>query len=550
MAFTVQVQGGPPLHCSEELTGQMALAQSGLDDPQRLVVSWRVNHYLRSLQWTLDDDASVEFVDTSSFEGATVYRNSLSFLLTIACHRVLRRRVLVRHSIAEGLFWELEDQALTPQMVQALEEEMARLIAMDLPFLREVVSLDKARQIFERQAMPEKARLLSRVVLDPVELYSCLGEYGYFFTPMVPSTGYLKSFALRYHEPGMVLSYPTVFSPRTLPAYQPSEKLTRVFLEYASWLKTLGVTTMEQLHEAIAQGRGAELVLLAEALHAQRFSELATEILFQRRRLVFIAGPSASGKTTTAQKLRIQLLVAGSRAVTLSLDDYFLDRENTPRDEEGRYDFEALEALDLELLQRHFKRLLAGEAVELPRFNFLTGRREEGPRLQLGPQDILIVEGLHGLNEQILDMVPQQERFGVFAAPLTGVSLDEHNRIGTTDNRLLRRLVRDSWSRGNSAESTLQRWPSVIRGGMKYIFPYQKNADAMFNSSLIYEIAVLKTLSEPILRSLGEDSPLFGEAQRVLGLLKFVPSLSQDLVPNNSILREFIGGSIIGATSA
>ncbi len=546
MAFTVKIAGAKTLQCSMALTGQNALAESGLYDPERHVVAWRVNHYLRSLLWTVDDDASVEFVDTSSFEGASVYRNSLSFLLIIACHRALNREICVRHSLSDGLFWELEgEQDLTPEMVQAVEEEMYRIIDMDLPFVREVLSLDKVRQIFERQGVPEKARLLSHVVVDPVEMFGCLGEYDCFFAPMVPSTGYLKTFALCHHGPGMLLRYPTVSSPRILPDYQSSDKLSKVFLEYASWLKTLGVTTMEHLHEVVARGRGADLILLAEALHAQRFSELASEILAGGRRFVTIAGPSASGKTTTAQKLRIQLMVAGHRTVTLSLDDYFLNRDKSPVDEQGRHDFEALEALDLELLEHHFSALLEGKKIRLPKFNFLSGCREEGPELWLGPDDIVILEGLHGLNDTILNMVPLEYRFGIFASPLTGVNLDKHNRIGTTDNRLLRRMVRDSWARGNSAEDTLTRWPSVICGGMKYIFPYQKNADAMFNSSLIYEIPVLKSLSEPLLRSIEEDSPVFGEAQRLLGLLKFAPSLSVNLVPNNSILREFVGGSII-----
>lgn len=547
MAFHVSIENGCCFESSMPLSGQSVLAESNFYSKGQFIVGWRVNHYLRSLNWLIDDDSSVEFVDTSSAEGASVYNSSLSFLLSIACHRVLNREICVRHSISDGLYWELEGEPeISEENVKTLENEMQRIISLDLPFVRSVVSLDKARRIFEGQNMLDKARLLSRVVVDPVEMYSCMGEYGFFFGPMVPSTGYLKIFALTYVKPGLVMRGPTLSSPMQLTEFRLNKKLFNVFTEYASWLRVMGVATMEELHAIISRGDSADLALLAEAFHSQRLSELTQEIISRPQcRVIAIAGPSASGKTTTSHKLRTQLAVVGRRTHTISLDDYFLDRDKTPLDENGNHNFESVDALNLPLLKEQVNKLMAGETVCLPHFDFISGKSLSGNELKLGQDDLIVVEGLHALNDRLLDVIPKEKRFGIFASPLTGVNLDKHNRIGTTDNRLFRRMVRDWMTRGYTPQATLKRWPSVVRGGMKYIFPYQKNADAMFNSSLIYEIPILKNKAEPLLRSIPEDSSCFGEAQRLLRLLKFVPSMSENLAPNNSIIREFIGGSII-----
>ncbi|PIE54514.1 MAG: AAA family ATPase [Dethiosulfovibrio peptidovorans] len=543
MSFTVRIKGVPDMRCEMPLSGQGVLASSGLYK-NRNIVAWRVNNYLRPLEWTVDSDASVEFVDTYSFEGTTIYRSSLSFLLLLAARKALGRRLFIRHSISEGHFWECADGEVSEDDLAAIVETMRDLVSMDIPITREVISLDKACRIFERQGNPEKGRLFSRAYADPIEVYRCLDMYGFFYCPLVPSTGYLKNWDLKLLPPGMVLQFPTVSYPTSLPPFQASVQLSGVFLEYANWLRTMGISTMVNLHDAIAAGRGQELMLISEAFHAQRLSQLADAVVQREARVVCIAGPSASGKTTLSKRLKIQLQVCGKRPVTLSLDDYFVDRDKTPLDEKGEYDFEALEALDLELLNIQLKDLLEGKEVQLPRFDFIMGSRKEGPVLQLEPDDVLIIEGIHGLNDRVTQAVDKGEKFRIFVSPLTGVNLDRQNRTSTTDNRLFRRMIRDHRTRGHSPEETLKRWPSVIRGAQKYIFPYQKHSDAMFNSALLYELPVLKGYLEPLLQTVPEMSSVFGEARRLLSLMRFVPPLPSDTVPNESILREFIGGTL------
>jgi len=525
------------------LRGQEVLLACGKDGESN-IVAWRVNNYLRSLDWTVDDDCFVEFVDTSSFEGMEVYRRSLSFLLVLASKRALSEDVFIRHSISDGYYCELESGSVSEDKVWAIKEELKRLVASDIPLKREIISGDKAIRIFTRQGNVDKANLFRWAAVDPIEVYRCNDMYGYFYAPLAPSTGYMKVFDLVSYEQGMVLRFPTVAYPQGLPPFMPSKRLSEVFTQYAKWLDILGVSTMESLHGLVSRGESNDVIQISEALHSQWLSHLAEMIATNDDiRLICIAGPSASGKTTTAQRLRIQIQVFGKRAFMISLDDYFVERERTPRDEKGNYDFEALEALDLDLINDNLIKLIEGFEVELPRFNFFTGSRERGRTVCLGKDTIIIVEGIHGLNESISQSVPEAQKWRLYVSPLTGINLDRHNRTSTTDNRLIRRLVRDHRTRGKSPEDTLLQWPSVIRGAQRHIFPYQERAHVMFNSATVYELAVLKGYAEPLLRNIHEDSPMFGEAQRLLTFLHYVPFMPADEVPNNSIIREFIGGS-------
>ena len=311
-------------------------------------------------------------------------------------------------------------------------------------------------------------------------------------------------------------------------------------------MRKLKVVNMVQIWDAVARDGGRELILVSEALHARQIADICDEFLAQPdRRVMTIAGPSASGKTTTSHKLRVQLQVAEKHPVTLSLDDYFYDRDRSPRDADGNPDFECIEALDLERLSDNLRDLLAGKTVQLPRFNFYTGRSSAGRKLKLGRDDVMIIEGLHGLNDRIMDMIPRERRFGIFLCPMTGINLDKHTRTSTTDHRLLRRMIRDYSTRGNSPEETLVNWPSVVRGAMKHVFPFQKNADAIFNSSLLYELPVMRLKAEILLRGISDVSPVYGEALRLLRILNEVPIIDPNYVPSNSLMREFIGGSII-----
>ena len=543
MGFVVDVAGDGKLRCETPLTGSEVLSLSGYGGANN-VVAWRVNRNLRPLGWVVDEDASVEFVDTGSFEGMEVYRRTLSFLLVQASKKVLGQDVTIRHSMSDGYYCELSGGPATEEQVGAIKQGMAHLVDQNIPIHREVLPLDKARRIFERQGNYDKARLLQWTALDPTVVYRCADTYGYFYAPLASSTGQVKVFDLLRYPPGMVLQFPTVSFPDRLPPFQAAKSLAEVFREYSQWLDVLGVSTMDSIHERVATGKALDLILISEAFHGEALARMARAICDRPSvRLVCLAGPSGSGKTTTARRLQIQLQVCGRHPVSISLDDYFVDREDTPRDEKGDYDFEALEALDLKLINEHLEALLAGEEVQLPKFNFLTGQRAPGKKLRLRQGDLLIIEGIHGLNDRLTESIPDEMKYRIFISPLTGVSLDRHNRTSTTDDRLLRRMVRDYRRRGHSPEGTLLRWPSVIRGSHKHIFPYQERADVMFNTALVYELPVLKGYAEPLLRAVPEESPAYGEAQRLLSMLRFVPVIPAENVPNLSILREFVGGS-------
>ena len=543
MSFTIRIKNGPALSSDVPVTGKSVLAESRADGSDN-VVAWRVNNYLRSLDWIIEEDADVEFIDTSSFEGMEVYRRSLSFMFVLACRRTLEKDVILRHSISEGYYWESVDGSFSLEDAEAVKKSLSDLVAKDLPFVRKVVSIDKAKRIFDRQGSGEVARLFRWGAVDPVEIYRCGELYGYYYAPLAPSTGYIRTFDVKLLGPGLVVQFPTVSHPSSLPPFRASKNLSGVFLDYAKWLEVLDLRTMDSLHKKIAEGKGLEVILISEAFHAQKLGGIAGEIAQRpKTKVVAIGGPSGSGKTTLSERLKIQLQVCGKNPVTLAMDNYFVDRKDTPRDQDGKPDFEILEALELDLLKDHLCRLLAGERVTLPQFDFLEGRKSPGKTIALGPRDILIMEGIHGLNDRITSAIPKEALYGIFVSPLTGINLDSHNRTSTTDNRLLRRLVRDSRTRGHSAESTLTHWPKVIRGAMQFVFPYQKRADAMFNSSLPYELAALRAYADPVLHTVPEDSAVYGEAQRLLSMLRFVPMLPTENIPNNSIIREFIGGT-------
>jgi uridine kinase len=543
MAFTIEVANGPVFSSDVPLTGKSVLSESR-PDGEDTIVAWRVNNYLRSLDWVIEDNAKVEFIDTSSFEGMEVYRRSLSFLLVLACKRGLAKDIVLRHSISEGYYWEFAEEEISQNDINVIKTTMADLVQKDLPFIRKVVPLDKARRIFDRQGSKEVARLFQWGGIDPVELYRCADMYGYYYAPLAPSTGYLKLYDIKLLGPGMVMQFPTINYPSSLPPFRASKNLSSVFLDYARWLEVLDLRTIDSLHKKVAEGKTQELILISEAFHAQKLGRIAEEVASRSNiKVAAIAGPSGSGKTTFSERLKIQLLVCGRNPVTLAMDNYFVNREDTPRDEEGNFDFEVVEALELDLLKDHLCRLLAGEEVVIPQFDFIEGKKNPGKKLKLGPRDILIMEGIHGLNSRITGVIPKDEMYGIFVSPLTGVNFDNHNRTSTTDNRLLRRLVRDARTRGHSAESTLTMWPKVIRGAMQFVFPYQKHADVMFNSSLPYELSALRAYVDPILHTVPEGSPVYGESQRILSMIKFVPMIPTETIPNNSIIREFVGGS-------
>jgi uridine kinase len=549
MGFNVNVfQDGKvnTLYSDMPIMGHEVLAMTETER-HGIVIAWRVNRILRPMSWIVDEDADVEFVNTSSFEGAEIYRSTLTFLLVLACRRALDKDVAVRYSMSDSYYCEFADGAASAEQVARIKEEMDKIIASALPIQMTTLPLDKARRIFERQGNGDRARLIRWTGSDPVTLYRVAGMYGYFGVPLAASTGAVGIFDLNHFAPGFLLRFPSITAADVLPPLQTVPKLMDIFREYSTWLGVLGLSTMDSLHDRVAKGKSLELILISEAFHGEALSRIANEIISRDEvRLLCLAGPSGSGKTTTAKRLGIQLQVCGKNPIALALDNYYVDRDKTPLDENGNFDFEAMEALDIDLINEHINALLAGEEVCLPKFDFVSGTRKNGDKLRLNLGDILIIEGIHGLNDKLTQDIHHDIKYKIFISPLTGVNLDSHNRIGTTDTRLLRRIVRDYRTRGHSPERTILMWPSVIKGSHKHIFPYEEGADMLFNSALVYEISVMKGYAEPLLRAIPENSKAHGEASRLLSMLSFAPLIPSENVPNLSILREFIGGGCFG----
>jgi uridine kinase len=514
-----------------------------------MVVAAIINNKLAELTTPLLRDADVRPVTVAETDGTRIYRRSLVFLLVTAAKELFpEAELFVEHSaaVAGGYFCEVDGRApFTQAELNQIEARMRALVADDRPFAKSQVAVSQAIEIFRARGEEDKVRLLAHRQKDTLVLYQMNGYQDYLQGYMVPSTGYLRTFALHAFPPGLLLQFPHQDGPGELTPYAPYPKLFAVFEEYGHWLSRLDIRSTGALNDAIASGRLPEVSLVAEALHEGRLARIAADIAAQRDRIrvVLIAGPSASGKTTFSKRLAIQLLANGLHPFPLALDDYFVDRDLTPRDAYGQFDYETIGALDVALLNQHLLELMAGRPAEVPHYDFVSGLRAPGTTLSLGPNDILIMEGIHGLNPALVPSLPPESVYRVYVSALTQLNLDRHNRVSTTDTRLIRRIVRDAATRGYSAAQTLARWDSVRRGEKLYIFPYQENSDAIFNSALVHELAVLRPLAEPLLLQVRHDIPQYVEANRLLSfLLWFRPAVAAP-VPDNSILQEFINPS-------
>ncbi len=510
-----------------------------------------VDGRLRELHTPLTRDADVTPVTLADTDGARIYRRSLALLLvTAAAEEFPEADVLVQHSapIIGAYFCAVRGRAgFSAADLQRVERRMRLIVESDEPIHKSVLPVPQAIQLFSDRGESDKARLLAHRQKDTITMYELRGRRDHFQGFMVPSTGCLRDFALEWFPDGFLLRFPHQTTPFEVTPVEPYPKLFDVFREAGEWLDTLGIRGAGALNDAILEGRLQEVSLVAEALHEGRIARMAAEIaaLDGRIRLVLVAGPSASGKTTFAKRLAVQLLAHGRRPFPLALDDYFHDRDRTPRDHLGELDFESLHALDVGLFNEHLLALMAGQPVQLPRYSFVHGRREAGQTVTLSPDHIIIVEGIHGLNPALVPALPPESLYRVYVSALTQLNLDRHNRVSTADSRLIRRVVRDAATRGYRAAETLRRWPSVQRGEKLHIFPFQENCDAMFNSSLVHELAVLRSAAEPLLLQVRPDTPEFLEANRLLSFLTWFRPAAADLVPDNSILREFIGRSIL-----
>lgn len=509
-----------------------------------------VNGELRELTYPVEMDAKVRHITMADDDGARIYRRSLTFILGAAFEELFpEASMTLDHSVSSGGYYcqVTGRPPLSDRELKKLVKRMEEMVKADLPFERENVPIEDVIEYFKKIGFEDKLRLLKYRQKEYLVLYR-LGEHrDYHHGYMVPSTGYLKWFDLVSAGDGFVLRFPRRQNPKKISPMPSYPMLLSTFRQYGNWLQRLGIESVGALNDAIKAGNIREIILVSEALHELKIAEIAQHIAerSEESRIVLIAGPSSSGKTTFSKRLSIQLLAQGFTPFPLEMDNYFVDREQTPKDKNGQYNFEALEAMDTARLSADLKRLIRGEEVELPKYNFKEGRSEKGDVVKLLPDQLVILEGIHGLNPRLLPDVEPSSVFKIYASCLTQLNLDRYNRISTTDTRLLRRIVRDSMERGYSAQQTIARWDSVQRGEKEYIFPYQENGDELFNSALVYELSALKLVVEPLLRQVPYGTCEYVEAKRLLAFLDWFLPVDVEMIPDNSILREFVGGSIL-----
>ena len=521
-------------------------------------VSARVNNKVEGMHYRVYKQKDVEFLDMHTSSGIRAYTRSLFFVLSKAAHDLWPNcRLVIDIPVSNGYYVDIykeqgaggkeqeSQDPITPDDVHALRKRMQEIIDAALPIHRFETTTEEAINMFRKAGSMSKVRLLENLGRLYTTYYDIDGYQDYYYGTLLTNTSELYLFGLEYYYDGVLLRIPSQEDPSRLGSFVRQDKMFEIFKEHHRWQDLLGLRTVGDLNWAITSGHANQLIQLSEALQEKKIAQIADEIAHRKGvRMVLIAGPSSSGKTTTCKRLSVQLGVNGLKPVGISLDDYFLDRDKTPRDESGDYDFEHLHALNIPLLNEQMNALFRGEEVELPRYNFQEGRSEwSGRRMRLKGKEILVVEGIHALNPELTKDIPEEQIFRVYASALTTILLDNHNYIPTTDNRLLRRIIRDHKYRGVSAQESIRRWPSVRRGENRWIFPYQENADAMFNTAMLFELAVIKQQAEPLLEQVPENCTEYAEAYRLRKFLKYIKPIGADQIPPTSLLREFLGGS-------
>lgn len=526
------------------------IAKDFQKDYDSKIVLVNVNGKLRELHKILGSDCTLDFVTLSDKPGMETYRRSAIFLLVKAVHDVVgddsSNHVIIQYTVGRGVLCKLVGIKPSEQFVRSLHARMDELVEQNLPIWKTSYSVDEAVKLFAEAGMDDKVRLFKFRRASKVNVYS-IGDYkDYFYGYMVPSTGYIKAYEIYPYEDGVILQLPSKSSPNVVPPFKDSPKFVKALRDTSDWGASIGISNVGDLNEAICTESVADVVLLQEAAMEGRIAEIARDIISKPgRKFIMIAGPSSSGKTSFSYRISIQLKALGLKPHPIGLDNYYKNRSECPKDENGEYDFESIDALDVEGFNKDMLALLSGETVEIPTFNFKTGQREyKGDYKRLDENDVLVIEGIHGLNEKMSYALPAESKYKIYISALTSLNVDEHNRISTTDVRLLRRMVRDNRTRGTSASGTLAMWKSVRRGEEKNIFPYQESADAVFNSALIYELAVLKLFAEPLLFGISKEDPQYLEAKRLLKFLDYFLGVTSEGLPNNSLIREFVGGSV------
>ena len=509
------------------------------------LLACKVHNEVKSLDFKLNENCTVEYIDYKTSDGSRIYVRGLTFIFLKALEELYPDvKIMMNYSLGHSLYCEvISGVELTEEMIEAVKARMAEIVEMNLPFEKKVVSIEEAKQIYKKVDRQDKLGLLENRMKSHVSIYYCGDTFNYFYGVMPLSTKYLKYFDVEKYEKGLLLIYPRRYNPTQIEKIKDTKKLYATFDEYDKLHRILDVGNVSELNKHIKEGRIGDIIRISEALHEKKIANIADMIAADKdKKIILIAGPSSSGKTTFAQRLGIQLKVNGIKAVTLSMDNYFVNREDNPKDENGNYDFECIEALDLKLFNEQLSALLNGEEVQLPTFDFHTGTRQYlGNTAKLNDDEVLVIEGIHGLNEKTTESIPRKNKFKIYISALTVLNIDDYNRISTTDSRLLRRMLRDSKYRSHPATATIKMWPSVRNGEEKYIFPFQEEADVMFNSSLVYELAALKSYIEPVLAAVPNSAPEYSEAKRLYEFLGYFLPIETKEIPINSIIREFIG---------
>ena len=513
------------------------------------VLAAKVDNKIEGLDHRLSRECRVEFLDMRTQAANLIYQNSLILIYLKAIEDILGKAdVDIENALNKGLYTEIKAaEPVTAKQVKEIEQRMHHIVEEDIPFVREELTKEEAIARFEEMGCPEKIALLGENPrMKKVPFYSLAGYRDFFYGLMAPSTGYIRHFELRKYRRGVLMRFPQPSQPDKIPEYVDEKLLYKTFGEQNRWGKLMGIDYVSDLNRKIDEGKFTDLIQLSEALHERRIVEIADMITKGHKRIILIAGPSSSGKTTFARRLCIQLRVNGLEPLYMGTDDYFVEREHTPLDEYGEKNYEDLDAVDIQLFNSNMNDLLAGKTVDLPTFNFITGKKEYGKRItSIKSSQPIVIEGIHALNEALTSELPEEEKFKIYISPLTQLNIDSHNRIVTTDHRMIRRMVRDYKYRGHSAQSTISSWPKVRAGEDKNIFPFSNEADVLFNSVHLYEICVLKKYAVPLLEAITPEEPEYGDAVRMLNFLRFFTTVEDDsAIVNNSILREFIGGSV------
>lgn len=521
------------------------LLKEQIENSEYPVVGAIVNNEYKSLDAEVTGDEKIELIDINSKEGMKIYRRTLTYIMGNAFwHIYPEAHVIVNYQLSNAMYCDIENMEVTDEMLEKVKAKMQEIISQDLKIEKKVMTREEAEKFYEETNSAKGRLQFDLEDRQNINMYYCDDYYNYIYEIIATHTGVTKIFDLKKYSDGFLLRYPSSKNVNVLPEFHETKKLLWALQEYETIYKVLNVGTVYRLNRAVKEDRIKYLILLSEALHEKKISQIADKIAAKKGvKMILIAGPSSSGKTTFAQRLGIQLKINGLRPVTISVDNYFVERKDTPINEKGEYDFESIDAIDTELFNKHLLALLNGEEVEMPEFDFHEGTKKyNGNKIKLGKDDVLVIEGIHCLNDKLTAKIPQEQKYKIYISALTVLNMDAFNRISTTDTRLIRRMARDSKFRGYTAQNTIASWPNVNKGEEKNIFPFQEEADSIFNTSLIYELGVLKDDVMPLLEKITPDEKEYAEAQRLLEILRYFQSIPKDMVPSNSLLREFLGG--------